>query len=356
MAERTEIAIIAARMNRDVQAQRASFRGAAVYDVMNMTAERDNELNILDTLIVEYEAMHAEVAPMLITETGLRLMADIDAAYVPFTESRDVFVSEITDPNVSDEQMIGHLSDVAATVAPLADSVAALVDFADELTTQMAEEAAATAITTTIIMVAVLAFAVAVSLFLAIYISRLISRPLAVLTAFMKRAGSTGDITLTADDMAIIQTFGRAKDETGQTIAASAEFVTRVIEISRELGTIADGDLTTEVTPLSDKDVLGLSLQKMANNLNTMFEEINTASTQVSTGSHQVADGAQALAAGSTEQAASVQELSSSISEVAERTKENSVKAEQAASLADTIKGSAESRAAPKRAAARWTI
>ena len=342
LAERTEIAIIAARMNRNVQAQRAAFRGAAVYHVMEQADKRDSNLADLDSLEADYDALHDEVAAMLITETGKQLMAGINASYTPFMDARETFVTNIIDPAITNEVMIGQLDAVAATVAPLAESIAALVDFADTLTTQMAEEAAVTAASTTIILVAILVAAVVISTFLAIYISRLISKPLSVLTAFMQKASATGDIALSAEDHAIIDKYGKAKDETGRTIAATAAFIMRITEVSQALGTVADGDLTVVLAPLSDKDVLGISLRKMTGNLNTMFEEINTASSQVSVGSHQVADGAQALAAGSTEQAASVQELSSSISEVAERTKDNSAKAEQAAKLAVSIKGSAE--------------
>ncbi len=180
------------------------------------------------------------------------------------------------------------------------------------------------------------------SFLLAFWIARMMYKPLEVLIAFMKKAGENGDITPSAADIENIGKFSQVKDEIGQTIGATAVFMTRITDISKVLGTVAGGDLTAEIKPLSDQDVLGISLQKMTSNLNTMFGEINMSSSQVSTGSHQVADGAQALAAGSTEQAASVEQLSSSITEVAERTKDNSLKAEQAAQLANAIKGNAE--------------
>ncbi len=230
----------------------------------------------------------------------------------------------------------------ATVIGPISDGLAEVTAMCDMMSVALNEETTALYQTLLFVLIGVIVIAIIIAIFLAVYISRIISKPLIVLTAFMKKAASTGDIFLTAEDDAIINTYGKAKDETGQTIAATAGFVVRVIEVSKALATVADGDLTADITPLGEKDVLGVSLHKMTVNLNNMFEEINTASDQVSTGSHQVADGAQALAAGSTEQAASVQELSSSIAEVAERTKENSDKAEQAASLAETIKGSAE--------------
>ncbi len=194
----------------------------------------------------------------------------------------------------------------------------------------------------TVINVVLVAVAIVAGIILAILIANLISKPLTALTAFMQKAASTGNIVLNDQDQAFTQKYGKVKDETGQTIAATIAFIERINEVSEVLSAVAGGDLTAEIAPLSDKDVLGDSLRKMTDNLNKMFEEINTASSQVSTGSHQVASGAQALAAGSTEQAASVQELSSSISEVAARTKDNSLKADAAADLANTIKKNAE--------------
>ena len=188
----------------------------------------------------------------------------------------------------------------------------------------------------------VLAVAVAAALILAFYISGLISKPLLPLAAFMAKASSVGEISLTAEDQAVIGKYAAVRDEIGQTIKATAAFLSRITYISKELEIVASGDLTSDITLLSDKDVMGLSLQKMVDNLNEMFGEINSATGQVSIGSKQVADGAQSLAQGSTEQAASVEELSSSISEIAQKTKDNADLANSAADLAGTIKDNAE--------------
>jgi methyl-accepting chemotaxis protein len=193
-----------------------------------------------------------------------------------------------------------------------------------------------------VLIIVILVIAVVVSILLALYVSGLISKPLGPFTAFMQRAGSIGDITLSSEEAEIISKFAKNKDEVGQMISAASSFVGRINETAQVLEKIAGGDLTTELSLLSDKDAMGLSLQKMIRSLNLMFNEINVASSQVSTGSSQVADGAQALAAGATQQAASIEELSSSIAEIAQKTKENAVKAEQAATLANTIKGNAE--------------
>ena len=192
------------------------------------------------------------------------------------------------------------------------------------------------------IQIIVLACTVAIAVFFALYISSLISKPLSVLTGFLNRASSTGDLSLSQNDVSVIEQMTNVKDEIGQCIGSAAGFVGRITSISQNMESIAEGDLTIEVNLLSDLDVMGKSTKQMIDNLNTMFGEINSSSKQVSSGSKQIADGAQSLAQGSTEQAASVEQLSSSISEIAQQTRDNAEKAGKAANLARTIMSSAE--------------
>ncbi|MCL2220727.1 MAG: methyl-accepting chemotaxis protein [Oscillospiraceae bacterium] len=174
------------------------------------------------------------------------------------------------------------------------------------------------------------------------FVTGRIVKPLTYLTAFMKKAGSTGDISLTPGDAEVIGKYAKVEDEIGQAISGSVSFVGHVTNISQKLENVANGDLTVEIELMSERDVLGVSIQKMEHSLGSMFAEINTSSNQVSTGSKQVATSSQALAQGATEQAASVQELSSSIAEVAERTKVNAEIADNTSKLSKTIKESAE--------------
>ena len=193
-----------------------------------------------------------------------------------------------------------------------------------------------------VIIVSVIAAASITTVILAVYVSGIISKPLIALANFMKKAGSTGDITLSPVDIEVIGKYAQAKDEIGQCIGNTAAFVDHIGIIANILNSIAKGDLSNEGKPLSEEDVMGQAIYFTVNSLNQMFGEINSSSTQVDIGSKQVADGAQALAQGSTQQAASLQELSSSIAEIAAKTKSNATMAEKAALLAGKIRNSAE--------------
>jgi len=195
---------------------------------------------------------------------------------------------------------------------------------------------------TLIVTIVIVIVAIFLSIFLALYLSGLISKPLTLLAGFMNKAGTTGDISLSPQDVETIQTMSLVKDEIGQAISGSALFVQHVTTIASVLESVASGDLSVDISILSDLDVLGVSIKRTLENLNSMFTEIAASSNQVSSGAKQVANGAQMLAQGSTEQAASIQQLSSSITEISDRIKENAVIADRTSKLSATIKENAE--------------
>ncbi|MCL1832255.1 MAG: methyl-accepting chemotaxis protein [Oscillospiraceae bacterium] len=195
--------------------------------------------------------------------------------------------------------------------------------------------------TTYIVLVIALAVLIT-AVVIALWIATKISKPLAILTAFMDKAGSTGDIALSQADVQVIQTYAGMQDEIGKTINGASKFVQHVTHISEELETVSQGNLTTEIELLSNTDKMGMSLSHMVKSLNEMFGEINISTEQVANGSKQVAEGSQSLAQGSTEQASVVQELSAEIADIASNTKANAEMARKAANLSETIKANAE--------------
>ncbi|MCL2220734.1 MAG: methyl-accepting chemotaxis protein [Oscillospiraceae bacterium] len=194
------------------------------------------------------------------------------------------------------------------------------------------------------IWIVVIIFAVALVVFLLLsgIITKSILSPLRTLSAWMKHAGATGDISLDENTRKGIELTSQINDEIGATYKYTSAFVMRVIDIAGKLETLADGDLSQDIELLSDNDTMGKAMKRMIDNLNNMFGEIQNSTAQVATGSKQIAQGSQTLAQGSMQQSASVQQLSAIISDVAQKTKTNASKAEKAATLASDIKGSAE--------------
>jgi len=193
-----------------------------------------------------------------------------------------------------------------------------------------------------IINVVLIVVTIIACIFLSLLIAGMVSKPLTALSAFMRRAGDTGDIAHSAQERETLNRYGVSKDEIGRMITDVDHFMEHITHIAHELESLADGDLTTEIEVISENDTMGRSVKHLADNLNSIFSELNSSSAQVAVGSKQIADGAQALAQGSTQQAASVEQLSASISQIAQQTQETTDKAGRAAGLSASIKETAE--------------
>ena len=277
----------------------------------------------LDTLIEPHKTIHTSAADVIaLTEAGK------DA------EAYELYMNVIY-PNTT--IVISNLENITSRYMEIA---------------QAENEAIITQAKSSEFMIAiVIVIAVVVAMGLGIMIARSITNPLKALTNFMKKASSTGDISLSEVDRQVIAKFSNAKDEIGYAISYTGQFVGRIGEIASSLEEVAGGDLTLDVTTLSDADTMGNSLVSVVTGLNSMFAEINTTSIQVekdaikvqenaqaiSDGMTHIAGASQLLAEGCTQQAVSVQELSGAISVIADNTKSNTDLAGKASVLADEV-------------------
>lgn len=108
-----------------------------------------------------------------------------------------------------------------------------------------------------------------------------------------------------------------------------------VEDLTRHMGNMAKGDLTTHFTHqyVGDFAPIQESLQQAYLGTAHALSNINTSADMVNSGAAQISDAAQALASGATEQAASVQELSASIATVSG----------EASHIAESVKQASES-------------
>jgi len=324
-----------------LQRQRASMReiivGAAVNDMEMIDNAKNNADNYHETMQTALDIYFLTVrAP-----EAIRLFEEARNLYE--TEFRVCFerIYEGAKGGANAADLYSIMREYTAATNQIVDNFDKCLAMKIDVAADAAHSASDMADVLLVIIIVVLAISLIGAVVLALYISGLISKPLSVLAAFMKKAGSTGDITLTAEEARQLNQLSQIKDEIGQTIAGSTAFINQVNYVAKELETVAGGDLTASVKMLSDADTMGRSLTEMVDKLNEMFAGIQTSTGQVSTGAKQVADGAQSLAQGSTEQASSIQELSSSITEIANKTKENAEIAGRTSHLSETIKHSA---------------
>ena len=196
-----------------------------------------------------------------------------------------------------------------------------------------------TQILTAIILFLVVSAAVC---FIAYRVGNNIGRPITTLSTFLGRIGTTGNITYLPGEEEVLSQYSQSGDEIGVMIKNSNIFINSIFDKARALESIAENDLSTNVTMISDEDTIGASLHKVIDSLNEAFLEINNSSKQVAESSKSIADGSHTMAQGAINQAETVKDLSSTISVIARKTKDNAERAANAASLADTIKKSAE--------------
>jgi len=240
------------------------------------------------------------------------------------------------------ENAVHTITASSELITDLRTHVTALVAFATETAKKANTDAEETAQWASVLIIIITVIAAFLALTIALAMATVISKPLKPLAAFMKKAGATGDLTLNPEDIDCINTNSSHTDEIGEAICGAASFVSQVTHIANELEQISNCDLTSEIIPLSETDIMGKSLKRMVSSLNSIFGEIQLTTSHVSSGSKQVADGAQALAQGSTQQAASIQELSGFIAKIADKTVENARTADETSKLSATIKQNAE--------------
>lgn len=124
-----------------------------------------------------------------------------------------------------------------------------------------------------------------------------------------------------------------SNDEFGELIDEYQQVVNNVRNYANIAEEVAEGNMTVNVTPRSERDVLGVSLKKLVMRNNHALSNISDSSYQVMASASQVASASEALAQGSTEQASAIEEITASIDDIADKTKKNAEEANEAADL-----------------------
>ncbi|MCI3135675.1 HAMP domain-containing protein, partial [Phenylobacterium aquaticum] len=151
-----------------------------------------------------------------------------------------------------------------------------------------------------------------------------------VMTANLRATAQVAD-TLAAGDLSVQPQPLSDKDVLGKSFE---RMVANLRETAVLADTIADGDLTVHVKPRSDKDTLGLALERMVERLRGVVSDAISASENVSAGSEQLSSAAEQVSQGATEQAAAAEEASASMEQMASNIKQNADNASQTEKIA----------------------
>jgi len=150
---------------------------------------------------------------------------------------------------------------------------------------------------------------------------RVLSQPLAYLTR-MARSLSSGDIRQ--------EIYIKSGDEMSELAEAYSEFVDYVNEMAAVAERLADGDLTVEARPRSERDVLGQAHARLISRQRELIgrtkaaatavaevsRQLSQASEQTAQGAQQIASTIQQVARGATEQSTSLQQTTGSMDQL----------------------------------------
>ncbi|MFA6234215.1 MAG: methyl-accepting chemotaxis protein [Bacteroidota bacterium] len=148
---------------------------------------------------------------------------------------------------------------------------------------------------------------IALVIFFATIISRLISRPLSMATEIAERLGQGDTNTPITTDR---------KDEVGELLKTLEKLRANSDHEAQIAARIADGDLTVEITPLSEKDVLGKALSTMVQRLRTQIREMIEGINVLASATAELSSTMVQIAAGARETASSVNETATTLLEV----------------------------------------
>lgn len=190
-----------------------------------------------------------------------------------------------------------------------------------ELATQSAQAASQAQLVLISSVLVSLLIAIASALWIALNITRGLGRAVGLANAV-----AIGDLSSTIST--------NSNDEIGDLVNSLNGMVANLNSTAKIADAIASGDLTVEAQRLSDRDTLGMALERMLEKLRVIVSEAIAAAENVSGGSQELSSSAEQLSQGATEQASAAEEASSSMEEMASNVKQNADNASQTEKIA----------------------
>ena len=259
----------------------------------------------------------------LATEAGKKMIDKLSAAYAKMNVAQDESLRLAkTDRVKAAAHSATEVRKAGGEAIAVGDEYLALVNkqVADR-SDQAHEDGARAQMLLLIILVASLVIAVGSATWIALNISRSLSRAVNLADAV-----AIGDLGQKIDVV--------SNDEIGDLINSLNKMTGNLNATAAIANEISQGNLLVEAKRLSDKDSLGMALERMVEKLRQIVSEALTAAQNVSAGSQELSASAEQLSQGATEQASSAEEASSSMEEMASNVKQNADNANETEKIA----------------------
>lgn len=159
----------------------------------------------------------------------------------------------------------------------------------------------------TYIITTIVAVALIIGLLVSILIARSISRPLVKMAEAAKKIAK-GELDSDVDV--------RSKDEVGMLASAFREMTDYLKDMAHKAEAISEGDLTKEITPRSEKDILGNSFKTMVKGLSSIVGKVRGGSEQIASAAAEVGATSEQSSKNGEMAATAVEEITSTMHEM----------------------------------------
>ncbi|MDH6262897.1 methyl-accepting chemotaxis protein [Bradyrhizobium sp. BR13661] len=257
------------------------------------------------------------------TEAGKKLIEKFAAAYGKMNAVQDetLHLAKVDRAKAAERSSTEGRKAGGEAIAVADEYVAFLTKLMADRSEQSREEGARAQTTLLALLAVSLVIALVAAFWIAIGISRGLTRAVGLADAV-----AIGDLSYKIEVS--------SNDEVGDLVKSLSTMTTNLNATAAVANQIAQGDLTVEAKPLSEKDTLGIALERMVEKLRQIVSEALTAAQNVSAGSQELSASAEQLSQGATEQASSAEEASSSMEEMASNVKQNADNANQTEKIA----------------------
>jgi methyl-accepting chemotaxis protein len=314
--------------------------------LLQIRAEKNLLMALSDSEADEYTAdinkfrasavkTHDEIHASATTETGRKMLDKFAAAYSNLNATEDQTLKLI---KVDKTKAIEHSATEGRKAAnDTTDVMDEYVSYVKKLMADRGDQARDDGARAQMMLLGLAAVSLLIAVAAAVWIALSISRALGRAVG-LADAVAIGDLSQKID--------AASDDEIGDLIKSLNAMTQNLNATAAIANEIAHGNLTIEAKRLSDRDTLGMALERMVEKLRQIVAEALTAAHNVSAGSQELCASAEQLSQGATEQASSAEEASSSMEEMAANVKQNAENANQTEKIAGQSAKDAEASGA----------
>jgi methyl-accepting chemotaxis protein len=295
--------------------------------VLNMRQEEKDYLMRNDiTAVQRFNAIHdnlsAAVAASSLSTNEQKIIAGYLSGY------RTVF-GQMVEKNENLQGMLEDMNSQVDRIIAIGGEIAEKAKVASEIQTAQISSSATRSVWIVGLMVVV---SIVVGGFFARFFARSITVPVQLGVAMAEEvAAGIFDRRLKLERNDEIGVLANSLDAMAISLGVTADVAAR----------IADGDLTVDVTPASDKDQLGNAMQAMIQKLADVINNARQSANNVAAGSQAMSASSEELSQGANEQAAAAEEASSSIEQMTANIRQNADNAMETEKIAVKAAGDA---------------